>query len=595
MSTIDTSRAKPHAASHGHHDESYLASRGSLFSNIWDWCTTVDHKKIGVMYLFAVLILFFIGGLAAILVRIELFEPTRIEGGKVIGSLFQSLTAPEATSTAAGNNWYNRTFTLHGAIMVFMVIVPSVPASLGNFFLPIQIGAKDVAFPRLNLLSWYIYVIGSIFAVLSIILGGVDTGWTFYTPYSTLTDLGFSRVAIMVFAVFVLGFSSILTGLNFVVTVHKLRAPGMGWFDMPLFIWGVYSTAIIQVLATPVIGITLLLLCMERLFRIGIFDPSLGGDPVLYQHFFWFYSHPVVYVMILPGMAIISELIAVHARKRIFGYRAVAFASLGIAAVSFLVWGHHMFTGMGEMASFIFSGLTFLVAIPTAVKVFNWIATLYKGSIAINTPMLYALIFLFLFTIGGLTGLPLATLATDVHLHDSYFVVAHFHYVMMGGTIMAFVGGIHHWWPKMFGKMYAEKPAMVAAILVFIGFNLTFIPQFLMGAQGMPRRYASYVDDFHIYHQLSTYGSFLLLVGFLLHAFVLVHSLVAGKKAPANPWGGLTLEWATDSPPIAHNFHHEPIVTHGPYDYDSVVPPHWDPKDYPLPDQKQVAQIHAGH
>lgn len=571
---------------HAHHGGSYLQSKGSMLTNIWDWATTVDHKKIGVMYLFAILFMFFLGGIAAIAVRLELWEPVRTvydSSGTVVGVTGQLFGARDAATLTDGNNEYNKLFTLHGAIMVFMVIVPSVPASIGNFVLPLMLGAKDVAFPRLNLLSWYIYVLGSIFAVTSIILGGVDTGWTFYTPYSTSTWLGQPKVVFMVMAAFILGFSSILTGLNFIVTVHKLRAPGMGWFDMPLFVWGIYSSAIIQVLATPVIGITLLLLTFERITRIGIFDPALGGDPVLFQHFFWFYSHPVVYVMILPGMAIISELIAVHSHKKIFGYKAVAFASLGIAAVSFIVWGHHMFTSMSEIASTIFSGLTFLVAIPTAVKLFNWIGTLYKGSIIINTPMLYALIFLFTFSIGGLTGLPLGTLSTDLHLHDTYFVVAHFHYVMMGGTIMALLGGIHHWWPKMFGKMYSERWGMIAASIVFIGFNITFFTQFMMGSRGMPRRYASYVDEFQTWHQISTIGSLILAVGFIVHFFVLLHSLFFGRKAPANPWGGLTLDWVADSPPEEHNFAHEPLVTHGPYDFENTVPPHWDPKDYPIP------------
>lgn len=570
-----------HTAPHHDHHPSYLEPKGGVIATIWDWATTVDHKKIGVMYLFTILFMFFLGGVAALAVRLELWEPVRVTATNVVtGQLFK----PDASSgIAAGNNIYNRLFTLHGAIMVFMVIVPSIPASLGNFFLPLMLGAKDVAFPRLNLLSWYIYVLGSIFAVSSIILGGVDTGWTFYAPYSTTVDAEHPKVVLMVLGAFILGFSSILTGLNFIVTVHKLRAPGMGWFDMPLFIWAIYSSAIIQVLATPVIGITLLLLTFERIFRIGIFDPALGGDPVLYQHFFWFYSHPVVYVMILPGMGIISDVLCVQSHKKIFGYRAVAFASLGIAAVSFIVWGHHMFTSMSEMGSTVFSALTFLVAIPTAVKMFNWIATLYKGSIALNTPMVYTLIFFFLFSIGGLTGLPLGTLSTDLHLHDSYFVVAHFHYVMMGGTIIALMAGIHHWWPKMFGRMYNEKAGILGALTVFIGFNLTFFTQFLLGSQGMPRRYASYVDEFQFLHQLSTVGSWILFVGFLIHLFNFLASLTIGKKADANPWGGLTLEWVAASPPIEHNFEHEPIVKNGPYDYESTVPPHWDPKDYPLP------------
>ena len=502
MSTLD-----PHA---GHHDEgSYLSGPPGMIARIWQWASTVDHKKIGVMYLFAVLFMFFLGGMSAMAVRYELLDPIRTQTvealnmatgeietttvvtGESLKELFGGIT-----NDLTGSQVYNRAFTLHGAIMVFMFIIPAIPAALGNFFLPIMLGAKDVAFPRLNLMSWYIYLFGCTFGIMSILLGGVDTGWTFYTPYSTSTDADHWRVVLMVLAAFILGFSSILTGLNFIVTVHKLRAPGMGWFDMPLMIWALYATSIIQVLATPVIGITLLMLVFERLLHIGIFDPALGGDPVLYQHFFWFYSHPVVYVMILPGMGIISEVLAVHSRKHIFGYRAIAFSSLGIAAVSFLVWGHHIFTAMGELAAILFSGLTFLVAIPTAIKVFNWIATLYKSSIVLNTPMIYALMFLFTFSIGGLTGLPLATLATDLHLHDSYYVVAHFHYVMMGGTVIAFMAGLHHWWPKMFGKMYAEKPAMLGAVIVFVGFNLTFFTQFFLGTRGMPRRYANYVDEF---------------------------------------------------------------------------------------------------
>ncbi len=592
MSTLDTHTA--------HHEEgSYFSGPPGMMAKIWQWASTVDHKKIGVMYLFAVLFMFFLGGMAAISVRYELLDPIRTTITETVDpttldtvttevttgeSLKELLGAMGLAESLSGTQIYNRAFTLHGAIMVFMFIIPAIPAALGNFFLPIMLGAKDVAFPRLNLMSWYIYLFGCTFGVGSILLGGVDTGWTFYTPYSTTTDADHWRVVLMVLAAFILGFSSILTGLNFVVTVHKLRAPGMGWFDMPLMIWALYATSIIQVLATPVIGITLLLLMFERLMHIGIFDPALGGDPVLYQHFFWFYSHPVVYVMILPGMGIISEVLAVHSRKHIFGYRAIAFSSLGIAGVSFLVWGHHIFTAMGELAAILFSGLTFLVAIPTAIKIFNWIATLYKSSIVLNTPMLYSLMFLFTFSIGGLTGLPLATLATDLHLHDSYYVVAHFHYVMMGGTVIAFMSGLHHWWPKMFGKMYYEPGAILATVIVFFGFNLTFFTQFFLGTQGMPRRYANYVDEFQFLHQLSTYGSLLLLLGFLIHLAVFVHSLFAGAKAPANPWGGLTLEWECTSPPIEHNFHHEPLVTHGPYDFDKVVPPHWDPKDYPMPE-----------
>ncbi|MCC6659609.1 MAG: cbb3-type cytochrome c oxidase subunit I [Phycisphaerales bacterium] len=577
MTTLD----HPHHPAHGGHEGSYLTPKGGFWATVWDWMTTIDHKKIGMMYLVAILTMFFVGGMAALAVRLELLNPTRLDPvtGHVVGSIF---SAADATDTKPGNEIYNRMFTLHGAVMVFMFIIPSIPAALGNFLLPLMLGAKDVAFPRLNLCSWYLYVFGSIFAIIAVVGGGIDTGWTFYTPYSTVTDPDHWRLVYMVLGVFILGFSSIFTGLNFVVTVHKLRCPGMGWFDMPLFVWAIYATAIIQVLATPVLGITLLLLIFERLFHIGIFDPALGGDPVLFQHFFWFYSHPAVYIMILPGMAIINETLAVHARKRIFGYRAVAFSSLAIAGISFLVWGHHMFTSEGELSSAIFSALTFLVAIPTAVKMFNWIATLYKGSITFNTPMLYTLFFLFTFAIGGLTGMPLATLSTDLHLHDSYFVVAHFHYVMMGGTVIALLAGLHHWWPKMTGKMYNERAGIMGCFLVFIGFNMTFFIQFIMGSQGMPRRYASYVDDFHWMHMVSTFGSWVLLAGFLTHLVNFMTSLAVGARAPDNPWGGLTLEWDTDSPPIEHNFHHEPILTHGPYDFDDTVPPRTRPGEWPL-------------
>ena len=523
----------------GHHDVDYLHD-GSLLS----WLTTVDHKKLGVMYLWSILFMFFLGGVFALLVRLELFAPGH--------------TIMDAES-------YNKAFTLHGAIMVFLFIIPSIPAALGNFVLPIMLGAKDVAFPRLNLVSFWIYLTGALIAVTAMVTGGVDTGWTFYTPYSTTTD---GSVALMTFAAFVLGFSSILTGVNFIATVHKLRAPGMGWFKMPLFIWGIYSTAIIQVLATPVLAITLLLLIMERAFGVGVFDPKLGGDPVLFQHFFWFYSHPAVYIMILPGMAIISEIVPAMSQKTFFGYKATAFSSVAIAIVSFVVWGHHMFTsGQSQLAGAIFSFLTFLVGIPSAIKVFNWITTMYKGSISLAAPMLYALMFLILFGIGGLTGIFLGAMSVDIHLHDTYFVVAHFHYVMMGSTVIAFIGGLHYWWPKMFGRMYNESAARVAAILVFIGFNATFLPQFLMGSRGMPRRYYNYLPEFQFLHQVSTVGSWILGLGFLIMAGYLFASLRKKMDAPANPWNARTLEWQIASPPITHNFHEVPVITTEPYDY----------------------------
>jgi len=543
MNKGPTSSAAPGSAEpvvHGQGGLSYLnASHG-----IKSWIFTLDHKRIGVMYLVFVLFAFMMGGTFALLLRLELLTPGR--------DLVDADT-------------YNKFFTLHGAIMVFLFIIPSIPAALGNFILPIQLGAADVAFPRLNLASLYIYAVGAIFALYAMISGGVDTGWTFYTPYSTSTS---TAVVPMVMAAFILGFSSIFTGINFIATIHKLRPAGMTMFRMPLFLWALYATSIIQILATPVLAITLLLLGVERWLGVGIFDPAMGGDPILFQHFFWFYSHPAVYIMILPGMGIISELIAAFSHKTIFGYRAVALSSIALALLGFLVWGHHLFvSGQSEFASTVFSFLTFTVAIPSAIKVFNWLATLYRGSIMLATPMLYALAFLFLFTIGGLTGVFLGALSVNIHLTDTYFVVAHFHYVMMGGTVIAFVGGLHYWWPKMTGRMYPEPIAKVVCAIIFVGFNLTFFTQFIMGAKGMPRRYYSYLPEYQPWHVMSTVGSWIIGLGFLIMLVYLLWSLRRGPIAPANPWGALTLEWQTSSPPPLENFKHTPVVSGGPYDF----------------------------
>jgi len=536
-----------HEANESETRSTYLnASRG-----IRSWLFTLDHKRIGVMYLIAILSAFFLGGVFALLLRTELLTP----GTTVISA-----------------NTYNKAFTLHGAVMIFLFIIPGIPATLGNFVLPLMLGAKDVALPRLNLASFWLWLTGAMVATISILSGGVDTGWTFYTPYSTTTG---TAVISMTLGAFILGFSSIFTGLNFIVTIHKMRPEGMTWFRMPLFLWGIYATAIIQVLATPVLGITLLLLIAERTLGVGIFDPALGGDPILYQHFFWFYSHPAVYIMILPAMAIMSELISTFSHKRIFGYTFIAYSSIAIALLSFLVWGHHMFTsGQSGLTNMIFSALTFSVAIPSAVKVFNWVATMYKGSIQLATPMIYALNFLFLFSIGGLTGLFLGALSTDIHLHDTYFVVAHFHYVMFGGTVIAFLGGLHYWWPKMFGRMYSERWGQISAALIFVGFNVTFFTQFLMGSHGMPRRYYNYVDKYTGYHVVSTIGSYVLALGFFVMAGYLLHSLFRGERAPANPWGSATLEWETSSPPPTHNFDHD-YRADDPYDLESL---RYDPK-----------------
>jgi cytochrome c oxidase subunit 1 len=525
--------------------ENYLTEH-----TVGSWLLTTDHKRIGILYLLSIIVFFAIAAAAAAMMRIELLWP---DGRLVL---------PET---------YNKLFTIHGVLMVWFFLIPSIPAVLGNFVIPMMIGARDVAFPKLNLLSWYLFMTGGAFVVYSVVVGGVDTGWTFYTPYST--TYANPNVITMVAGVFVAGFSSILTGLNFIVTIHKMRAPGMTWFRLPLFIWSLYSTSIILVLATPVLAITLLAISVERIWGLGIFDPNLGGDPVLFQHMFWFYSHPAVYIMILPGMGVVSELITCFSRKKIFGYYFIAFSSIAIAVIGFLVWGHHMFVSSQSIyAGMVFSILSFIVAVPSAIKVFNWTATLYKGSIAFDTPMLYALGFIGLFTIGGLTGLFLAALAVDVHLHDTYFVVAHFHYIMVGGMVMGFMGGLHYWWPKITGRMYPEAAGRVAALVTFIGFNLTFFPLFLLGYLGQPRRYHAYPPEFQVFHVLSTAGASILGIGYLMPLLYFIWSLRYGKKAPANPWNATGLEWRTPSPPPRDNFEEIPLVTEPPYNYPPLEP-----------------------
>ncbi|MGC8866102.1 MAG: cytochrome c oxidase subunit I [Bacteroidales bacterium] len=522
----------------------YLQDSGGK-KGILAWITTTDHKRIALLYFYSLTVFFLMGVLLGVLMRLELMNP-----GK-------DIVEPQT---------YNSLFTLHGVIMIFLFVIPGIPAVFGNFALPLLLGARDVAFPKLNLLSWYLYVLGAFMALSTLLFGNApDTGWTFYAPYSVRTG---TNVTVAVLAAFILGFSSILTGLNFIVTIHRMRAPGMTWFRMPLFAWALYATAWIQLLATPVVGITLLMIAVERMLGIGLFDPALGGDPILYQHLFWIYSHPAVYIMILPGMGVISEVIPVFSHRRIFGYKAIAFSSLAIAFIGYFVWGHHMFTsGMSGPARVIFSLLTFLVAVPSAIKVFNWVATLYGGSIDLKPPLLYALGFIFLFLIGGLTGLVNGALAADVHIHDTYFVVGHFHYVMFGGTGFAFFAALHYWFPKIYGKMYDIKQATRAFWVLFIGFNFLYFPMLVVGMMGMPRRYYDYLPQFHIPNLISTIGSWIVVSGLIYMIVVLVKGYKKGAPAARNPWGGLTLDWQTDSPPITENFVETPTITEGPYEY----------------------------
>jgi cytochrome c oxidase subunit 1 len=516
------------------------------------WLLTRDHKRIALLYLIGVTFFFCVGGAFAVLIRLELVTPA--------GDLVSDDT-------------YNKLFTMHGVMMVFFFLIPAIPSVLGNFLVPIMIGARDLAFPKLNLASWYIYMIGAAFTMYAIVSGGLDTGWTFYTPFSTVSST--SNVIPAALGIFVTGFSSILTGLNFIVTIHRLRTRGMTWFRLPLFIWSMYATSLIMVLGTPVLAITIALVAAERLFHFGFFDPAVGGDPILFQHLFWFYSHPAVYIMILPAMGVTSELMAAFCRKQVFGYRFVAFASLAIAVLGFLVWGHHMFVaGESVYAALIFSILSFLVAVPSAVKVFNWVATMYRGSISWQTPMLYAVGFIGLFTIGGLTGLFLAAVGFDVHVTDTYFVVAHFHYIMVGGTIMGYLGGLHYWWPKISGRLYNEALAKISAVIIFIGFNLTFFPQFILGYLGMPRRYHSYPPEFQVLNILSSAGASVLAVGYAIPMIYLMWSLRYGPLAESNPWGAVGLEWSTTSPPPTENFIETPVVTWEAYEYQAAVEDH---------------------
>ncbi|PYD75247.1 cytochrome c oxidase subunit I [Novacetimonas pomaceti] len=522
-------------------ERSYLWQDGTVRS----WLLTTDHKRIALLYMASITVFFILGGIGAALIRMQLVMPT--------GAILSDET-------------YGRMFTMHGIVMVWLFLVPSIPVTLGNFLVPLMLGARDLAFPRLNLISWYLFVMAGLLVVYGLFRGGLETGWTFYTPLST--DYTQGRVLPVVAGVFLSGFSSIATGLNFIISIHQLRASGMTWYRLPLMLWALYATSVIFVLATPVLSITLVLLAFEHFFRVGVFDPTLGGDPLLFQHLFWFYSHPAVYIMILPGMGVVSEVVSTFCHKQVFGYRFVAWSSISIAAIGFLVWGHHMFVaGTSLYAAVVFSMLSFLVSVPSAIKVFNWLGTMHGGAIRLDAPMLYAMGFIGLFTVGGLTGLFLASLASDVHLTQTYFVVAHFHYIMVGGMVSAYFAGLHYWWPKITGRMYPEMWGRTAAALLFFGFNLTFFPQFLLGYEGMPRRYATYPAQFQVLNVLSSAGASILALAYILPLIYFAWSLLRGARATDNPWQATGLEWRTSSPPPTENFVHPPVVTHDAYDY----------------------------
>lgn len=543
------------------HGDNYLNHEKGL----WSWMTTIDHKRIGLMYLASVCFFFFLGGIFALIIRLNLMH----SGHPVV----------EAKT-------YNQLMTYHGAIMVFLVIIPAIPASIGNFVLPMMLGAKDVAFPKLNLASYYIYLLGAILACLALFLGGADTGWTFYTPYSIRTS---GAVIWVIGGAFVAGFSSILTGLNFIVTIQKLRAPGLTWNRLPLLLWALYATSVIQVLATPVLAITLLLLIAERTFKIGIFDPALGGDPILFQHFFWFYSHPAVYIMILPAMGVISEIIPVFSRKPIFGYKAIAYSTIAIGLLAFLVWAHHMFTsGVQPWLEVYFMIATMIIAVPTGIKVFSWVATLFEGKLRLDSPLLFALGFVSVFTLGGITGIMLASVPVDLHEHGTYFLVAHLHYVLFGGSVFAIFAGLYYYWPKMTGRMLDERLSRLHFWLMYVSFNTTFFPMHIIGLLGMPRRVADYDPQFGPWNLFISLSAFVLGASFLVFMYNAAWSLARGERAPANPWGARTLEWATNSPPGHGNFVETPVVVHGPYDFTKPAqyygpladaPASWRPED----------------
>ncbi len=515
----------------------------------WKWYEyftfNTDHKVIGIQYLVTAFVFYLIGGLMAVAIRVELATPD---------------------SDFLDPSLYNAFMTNHGTIMIFLWVVPSAIGGFGNFLVPLLIGARDMAFPRLNAIAFWLNPPAGALILASFLFGGAQSGWTAYPPLSEITAT--TAQSMWILAIALVGTSSILGSVNFLVTILKMKVPSMKWTQLPLFCWAMVATSLLALLATPVLTIGLVLLLFDINFGTSFYKPDAGGNVVLYQHLFWFYSHPAVYLMILPVFGIMSEVIPVHARKPIFGYQAIAYSSLTICIVGLFVWVHHMFTsGTPGWMRLFFTVSTLFVAVPTGVKIFSWVATLWGGKIRFTSAMLFALGLLSMFVFGGISGVTLGTAPFDIHVHDTYYVVGHFHYVLFGGSVFGIYAGIYHWFPKMTGRMMNETLGKIHFILTFIGTHLTFLPMHQLGLQGMPRRVAMYDPQFTSINQLCTIGAFVLGISVIPFAINIIWSWMRGTPAGDNPWNALTLEWRTSSPPLIENWEVSPVVTYGPYDY----------------------------